>query len=233
MAVDGAPTPAAPRHAGGMRLFAAVHPPAPVLAHLETALASVRGGEGRGLRWTPPEDRHITLAFYGEVPEGYLEDLAQALDDVAGGHPPFEASLRGAGLFDGRTLWVGCAGDGWGPLMASGGQVGMGLLGRAEDGRSRPHLTVARLGGRARGRRGDGRGGGRVAGPGGGRTLGGGQASARGTAGDPAALAHALALYTGPSWTVGEIALVSSRLGAGPSGTPRYDVVHRAVLVAG
>lgn len=215
-----------------MRLFAAVHPPAGVLAHLEAALASVRGGEGRGLRWTPPEGWHITLAFYGEVPEGYLEDLALALDDVARRHRPFDAALRGAGLFDGRTLWVGCAGDGWASLMASAGQVGMDLLGRAEDRRSRPHLTIARTGGRARGRRLDGRGGGRVAGPGGGRTIGGGRTSDRRAGEDPAALAHALALYAGPSWTVGEIALVSSRPGAGPSGTPLYDVVHRAVLDA-
>src|SRR5665648_529905 len=65
-----------------MRLFAAVTPPDDVLEHLETALASVRGGRVSGLRWTLPEARHITLAFYGEVPEGYLDDVVGALDDV-------------------------------------------------------------------------------------------------------------------------------------------------------
>lgn len=97
-----------------MRLFAAVHPPAGVLAHLETALASVRGGEGRGLRWTPPEGRHITLAFYGEVPEGYVEDLALALDDVARSHRPFDAVLRGRACSTGAPC-------GWG-APATGGQ---------------------------------------------------------------------------------------------------------------
>src|SRR5665647_3296432 len=186
-----------------MRLFAAVTPPDDVLEHLETALASVRGVQGSGLRWTLPEARHITVAFYGEVSEGYLDDVVGALDDVAPAHRSFEAVLRGAGLFDGRTLWVGCSGDGWGPLMSAAGQVGTDLFGRAEDRRSRPHLTVARVAGRGRGTRGPARG----AGP---------EAVAPV---DPAALAHALALYTGPTWTVDEVALMSSRPGAGPGGS--------------
>ena len=196
-----------------MRLFAAVTPPDDVLEHLETTLASVRGGQASGLRWTLPEARHITLAFYGEVPEGYLDDVASALDDVAAAHRSFAAALRGAGLFDGRTLWVGCSGDGWGQLMSAAGRIGTDLLGRAEDRRSRPHLTVARVAGRGRAARGPARG-------------------ADPDAVDPAALAHALALYTGPTWSVDEVALMSSRLGAGPGGSPRYDVVHRSALAA-
>ena len=196
-----------------MRLFAAVTPPDDVLEHLETTLASVRGGQASGLRWTLPEARHITLAFYGEVPEGYLDDVASALDDVAAAHRSFAAALRGAGLFDGRTLWVGCSGDGWGQLMSAAGRIGTDLLGRAEDRRSRPHLTVARVAGRGRAARGPARG-------------------ADPDAVDPAALAHALALYAGPTWTVDEVALMSSRLGAGPGGSPRYDVVHRSALAA-
>lgn len=223
-----------------MRLFAAVQPPSSVLVHLENALAVV-GGPGAaahdagragvrsgGLRWTPPEDRHVTLAFFGEVPEGYLDDVAQGLDDVARRHAPFAAALRGAGLFDGRTLWVGCTGDAWAPLMADACRLGTDLLGRAEDHRSRPHLTIART---TSGRR-----------PGGRRGSAGERGSRRADAGDPragmpsgvdpAALAHALALYAGPAWTVGEIVLVSSRLGAGSGGSPLHDVVHRSALPA-
>ncbi|NLE72809.1 MAG: RNA 2',3'-cyclic phosphodiesterase [Actinomycetales bacterium] len=206
-----------------MRLFAAVRPPADVLDHLETALASVRAGTepgpGRGpLRWTPPADRHVTVAFYGEVPQGRLDEVAQALDAAASQVAPFAASLSGAGLFDGRTLWVGCTGEGWAPLMAAAGDVGVGL-GRPADRRSRPHLTIARA------RQGGGRQGTGRARPGGDRRRPGGP--------DPAALAHALALYRGPGWTVGEVALVESHLGAGPGGSPRHDVVHVAPLGTG
>lgn len=208
-----------------MRLFAAVQPPVDVLDHLEGALVAVRGGGARTgrqdvLRWTDPEDRHVTVAFFGEVPEGYLDDVATALDDVAADHPPFEALLRGAGLFDGRTLWIGCGGEGWGPLMADAGRVGEQLLGRREDRRSRAHLTVARARGGARpGARGSGR-------------RGGSPETGGETGGDPAALAHALALYSGPTWTVAELTLVRSRLGEGPGGGPLHDVVHRFPLRA-
>src|SRR5665648_1065210 len=149
-----------------MRLFASVTPPDDVLEHLETALASVRGGQGSGLRWTLPEARHITLAFHGEVPEGYLDDVVSALDDVAAAHRSFEAALRGAGLFDGRTLWVGCSGDGWGQLMSAAGRVGTDLLGRAGGRRARRGLGVAGAGGRGRGTRGPARGLGVAPGPG-------------------------------------------------------------------
>jgi 2'-5' RNA ligase len=218
-----------------MRLFTAVQPPAEVLDHLDNALVVVRAGRTNGLRWTPPTDRHITLAFFGEVPDGYREEVADALDDVAAAHVAFDAALRGAGLFDGRTLWVGCSGEGWGPLMSDAGRVGSELLGRAEDRRSRPHLTVARAGGRLsqrgdrrgnrrRDRRGDRNGHGRLAAD---------QSSPAPSVGaEPAALAHALALYSGPAWTVADIVLVRSRIGAGPGGSPAYDVVHRSVLRA-
>lgn len=208
-----------------MRLFVAVQPPPDVLDHLETALTAVRGGRAEpSLRWTRPDDRHITLAFHGEVPEGYLEDLAGALDDAALAQPQFDAALRGAGLFSGRTLWVGCSGEGWGPLMAAAGQIGADLLGRQTDGRSRPHLTVARAGDRARARSGSGAGGRPP-------TTRAARASTGSVGADaPASFAPALALYTGPTWTVGEIVLVRSQLGSGPSGAPRYDVVHRSPL---
>ncbi|GEN79204.1 RNA 2',3'-cyclic phosphodiesterase [Actinotalea fermentans] len=220
-----------------MRLFAAVRPPDAALEHLEGALSSVRGGSAAraragqgGLRWTAPADRHVTLAFYGEVPEGYLEDLAAGLDAVAGEAEPFEASLAGAGVFDRRTLWVGCTGSGWPGLMAAAGAVGAEVAGRPADGRNRPHLTVARA--RAASGRRDGR---RAGAPDRRRALGAGRVPAPGArqadgAVDPAELAHALALYRGPVWTVREVVLVASRLGAGPGGGPAHDVVHRSTI---
>lgn len=206
-----------------MRLFAAVRPPRDVLEHLEAALVSVRRADAeqgaRGLRWTPPGDRHVTLAFFGEVPAVAADDLAEALDDVAAATAPFDAALAGAGVFDGRTLWIGCSGTGWTALMTAAGQAGAAVVGRGADGRRRPHLTIARR---------------RAGGPGGRRPTRGSPARPGGTAEgvDPAHLAHALALYRGPGWTVQDLALVSSTLGAGPGGSPRYDVVHVSALPA-
>lgn len=210
-----------------MRLFAAVQPPAEALEHVERALTAVRGGtdpaDSRGpLRWSPPADRHLTVAFYGEVQDGRLPEVAEALSYVASGVEPFPVALRGAGVFDRRTLWIGCAdpGDHLAALSREAVQVGAELLGRQDDRvRSRAHLTVARVPGRAHGRSRD-----RDR-----RRSRDGSASGGSQVGD---LVHALSLYAGPVWSVQELVLVASRLGAGPGGHPLHEVVHRAPLGA-
>lgn len=218
-----------------MRLFAAVHPPDDALDHLEGALTSLRGRPaGRpgdvaaGVRWTPPHDRHVTVAFFGEVPAGYLDELTASLDELVAGQQQFEASLAGAGLFDRRTLWVGCAGGGWTSLMSAAREAGA-ALGRTLEERSRPHLTIARARPRLGGDRRRGAGERDDRSPGRRR-----EDTRRAAAGsgvpDPADLVHALALYRGPTWTVREVQLVSSRLGVGPGGSPRHEVVHVSPL---
>jgi RNA 2',3'-cyclic 3'-phosphodiesterase len=195
-----------------MRLFVAVVPPVPVREHLELALACVRGAQdSRGpLRWAPAEDRHLTLAFYGEVSAGQGDDLAAGLDRVADAHAPFEVRLRGAGVFDRRIFWIGAGGDvaALGALTADCVDLGQSVTGRADHRvRSRSHLTVARVRGQSRARQ-----------------AGWGPRAAEPD--DVAGLAHALAVYEGPTWRVGEIVLISSRPGEGPSGGPAYDAVH-------
>lgn len=66
-----------------VRLFAALVPPVPVLAHAERALETVRSGAAAALRWVPRENLHVTLAFYGDVPEGAVSDLVAGLAVLA------------------------------------------------------------------------------------------------------------------------------------------------------
>lgn len=224
-----------------MRLFAAVVPPPAVLEHLDEALAAVRAGmnptDARGpLRWTDPEQRHLTLAFYGETPDGYVEDLGAGLAGVAASTEPFDVALRGAGVFDRRTLWIGVTGDteALSGVMAGAAGIGTDLLGREDDrARSRAHLTVARVRSAARrhpsGRR---RGAGAPGGTGPDRRGGPAAVDAADPGGEVARLAHALAVYHGPTWPVGEIVLMASELGAGPSGGPRHEVLSRFPLGA-
>ncbi|MCL3860089.1 RNA 2',3'-cyclic phosphodiesterase [Actinotalea sp. K2] len=205
-----------------MRLFAAVLPPPVVLDHLERSLEVARAthpdlGAWGSLRWTPPQGRHLTLAFFGSTPQGYLPDLCEGLTAVADGTPRLSLALHGAGLFDRRTLWVGCTGDteGLSGLMGRVTGVGEALLGHVDPRvRSRAHLTVARVRSRAR----------PAVRPRLGRTA---------PASDGIAdLARALAVYTGPSWVVDTIALIASEPGAGPGGHPVHEVLHRLPLRA-
>ncbi|HEY3436934.1 MAG TPA: RNA 2',3'-cyclic phosphodiesterase [Actinotalea sp.] len=214
-----------------MRLFAAVLPPPAALDHLDTALTAVRSvaqpRDSRGpVRWTDPSQHHLTLAFYGEVPDGAAEDLVEALAVVADDIEPFSVALRGAGLFDSRTLWIGCAGDTAELARLTAGAVAVGgeVVGRADDRvRSRAHLTVARVAARAQSRRRPDR----STGPGAHDRA---RHSRVDAAAEVAALVQALAVYEGPSWTVTEVALVQSQLGAGASGRPRHDVIARLPL---
>jgi 2'-5' RNA ligase len=208
-----------------VRLFTAVYPSAEASAHLDLALAGVGGDAlGPGLRWVPTGQRHVTLVFHGEIPDGavdgYVEDLAGSLDEV----DPFDLELAGSGSFGGRTLWVGTGGDverlrelshTVSRTAAESGVEG------AERSGGRPHLTVARASSslvgadRARERRARRR-----------------DPAATVTPASPfGSWARALSVYRGPRFTVGEVRVVASRLGAGPGGGPAHDDV--AVLPLG
>src|SRR5690625_4130830 len=94
-----------------MRVFASLRPPPAVLDHLQHALdgvAPVPLDAGPPLlRWTPGEQRHVTLAFYGEVPDGAVDELTDGLAATAAQTPPIQVQLAGAGVFSGATLWIG------------------------------------------------------------------------------------------------------------------------------
>lgn len=207
-----------------MRLFTAVYPSADAGNHLELALAGVGGAAladpGRGLRWVAPEQRHVTLVFHGEVPDGAVPDYVEALGTALADVPQFALALSGGGTFGGRTLWVGVAGSvddlRRAGELAQDAAVGAAGLPASDRTSGRPHLTVARATARAaEGRR-------RVDG------ARGGTRGPRGREAEDSPLvpwARALAVYRGPSWEVDTVRVVASRLGEGRSGGPLHEDV--------
>lgn len=175
-----------------MRLFVALVPPAAALAELDAATAPLRPGRP-DLRWTGPDDWHLTLAFLGEVDPGRLAGLSARLERAAGRHAALDLSIRGAGAFPGpgraRLLWAGIDGDhiALGRLAAS---VGAGAR-RAgapppdEGRRYRAHLTLARCRERA----------------------------------DVRPLVEALAGFAGSTWNASQVELIRSN----PGRQPRYE----------
>lgn len=120
-----------------MRLFVAVRPPAEVVGHADAALAPVRAGHP-DLRWVPAERWHLTLAFYGEVPDDAVDRLRRTVRRGVAASHRLHLQLSGAGQFSRRAVWLGFVGD----------LVGLRGLARsvALDRRPyRPHLTVARI----------------------------------------------------------------------------------------
>ncbi len=128
-----------------VRAFVALAPPAEALAELEAAVAPLRAAHP-GLRWTPPVQWHLTLAFLGEVDEGVLPPLGGRLSRAARRHPPPSLALAGGGRFGDRVLWTGVHGevDRVRGLAASVAAAARRCRIAVDDRPFRPHLTLAR-----------------------------------------------------------------------------------------
>ncbi len=206
-----------------MRLFTAVYPSPEASAHLDLALGALGGpavsDPGPGLRWVPKEQRHVTLAFHGEVPDGAVPGYAAALGAALAEAEPFDVALAGGGAFSGRTLWagVGTGVDGLRALAAAVGEAAAEAGFRADDrAGGRPHLTLARASAS------------RV--PPRGTPSRGGTRRRVAEVAPLADWARALAVYRGPAWEVGTVHVVASVLGAGRSGGPLHDDVAVVLL---
>jgi len=143
---------------GAMRLFVALTPSAAVVQELRAATMPLRcpepshsaepsrAAEPSVLRWTRPEQWHLTLAFLGDVDDESRAELARRLARVAARAHPLALSLGSAGRFGNRVLWTRVRGD-TDPLRRLAEAVRAAAR-RArlpvEDRSYRPHLTLAR-----------------------------------------------------------------------------------------
>ncbi len=170
-----------------MRAFVAVWPPPEVVA----SLSGLSRPEVVGLRWTGPDQWHVTLRFLGEVDE---DEAAVAFGAITVGIPVVVAEMGPAtGRFGRRILHVPVSGLDEVAAATVAATAGIGQP--PEHRRFAGHITLARA-----------------------RHPGGVD----------------LRPLTGASiagrWVVPEITLVASRLGAGPDGRSRYDIVRRLTL---
>jgi RNA 2',3'-cyclic 3'-phosphodiesterase len=138
-----------------VRLFAAVAPPEAVLREAAGWVAALAAdpATGRGVRWARGEGLHLTLHFFGEVPEAARPRadaaLAAAARQAAG---PFEVALEGLGAFPSparaRVIWVGVAEPGAARLTRLQAAVARAVAAEGFPVESRPfhpHLTLGRV----------------------------------------------------------------------------------------
>lgn len=183
-----------------MRLFVAVYPPAPALAHLAGVVAGMHLGRaatvGVNVRLAPRERWHLTVAFLGDVAPDRAPDAQDALGKAAAGwqEAPPRLRLAGGGRF-GRgkftVVWAGVGHD-----VAAMTRLADSVRRQLKRARVpfdhkpfRPHLTLARPSGRL-------------------------------TPTEVAADLAVLRAYQGPFWTVDELRLVRSHLGPDPVHEP-------------
>ena len=133
-----------------MRLFVALTPPGEAIEALRAITAALRslgpGERAPRLRWTRPEQWHVTLVFLGEVGDDLVGELTRRLSRAAARHPPLSLSLGEGGRFGHRVLWTRVQGDreGLRRLAASAAAAARRSRVPVEDRPYRPHLTLAR-----------------------------------------------------------------------------------------
>lgn len=119
----------------------------------ELARALRRNAEGRGWRasWVPPPNLHVTLKFLGDIDQGLVAPLSDALAAVAQRHAPLRLAVAGVGAFPPhgapRVLFAQI-GAGHDALAALAGDVESAFaeLGLPREGRAfHGHVTLARV----------------------------------------------------------------------------------------
>jgi RNA 2',3'-cyclic 3'-phosphodiesterase len=126
-----------------IRLFAAL----PVPYDIAEGLARRQQGLP-GARWSPAENLHVTLRFFGEVPEPVAAEIDAGLSVLT--MDSFELALEGVGSFGERdhmrAVWAGVAdSEPLRRLAAKCETVAKRCGLKAETRAFRPHVTVAYL----------------------------------------------------------------------------------------
>ncbi len=130
-----------------MRLFVALDLPRAI----RTRLSFLSGGLP-GVRWTPPENYHVTLRFIGELPGWRAEEVDEALAALRA--PGFTLQLAGVGAFAkaGRvtSLWAGVERTPALEHLQAKVETALHRAGvERERRRFTPHVTLGRLDGAA------------------------------------------------------------------------------------
>ena len=103
------------------------------------------------VRWVAPGNIHLTLKFFGNVPDDEIDTLAQAAREAAAETPPLQLQATGAGAFPSptapRVVWLGLGGE-IVPLTQLFYRLekAFAALGYPPEGRAfNPHLTLGRV----------------------------------------------------------------------------------------
>jgi len=132
-----------------MRAFVAVFPPPEVRREALAWAGHLPSGDR--VRWTRPENIHLTLKFLGDVRVEALDGMRAALGKVCAEHAPFDAALAELGAFPSarraKILWLG-VGAGSDRLRSLAADVDDALAPLGFEREKRPyvpHLTIGRV----------------------------------------------------------------------------------------
>jgi 2'-5' RNA ligase len=106
---------------------------------------------GVRLQWVRANAIHLTLKFLGDIEEGRVGDILQALEETGRSHEPFSVDVKGFGVFPNlrapRVFWMGFSGQ-TDRLIGLAGSIDAALMPLGfpvEPKPYTPHLTLARV----------------------------------------------------------------------------------------
>jgi 2'-5' RNA ligase len=126
---------------------------------LKLALTRLRDqlktGSQAPVKWVDPYSIHLTLKFLGNISTDMVDRITAAMEEAAGGIPPFRLEVKGLGVFPSlkrvQVVWVGVTGE-VERLSQLQRRIDSGLASLGFTPESRPftpHLTLARVRDRA------------------------------------------------------------------------------------
>lgn len=135
-----------------LRLFIAVAVPPEVRKEIARAQGRLKRNTPPGVvRWTQPDQFHITLKFLGDVPAEQVAALEKSVAPICAASPALALSARGIGFFPNankpRVIWAG-ASDGKGQLIELHRQIDEALRWLAPAERPEKftgHITLGRF----------------------------------------------------------------------------------------
>jgi 2'-5' RNA ligase len=130
-----------------LRTFLAIPLPEDMLTRVARTRDELAGVLSR-VRWVNPATIHLTLKFFGDVPEEFLEKIGEVMLSVGRLFAPFPIKIARVGAFPSpsraRVIWLGVTG---GPLVALQEvlEERLQLAGIPREERAFfPHLTLGR-----------------------------------------------------------------------------------------
>jgi len=114
-------------------------------------ISSLKAGlSNDSIKWTNPDNIHITLAFLGDTEEEKIKIISSMLKEKCEGFGIFELIIKGSGVFknlsDPRVIWIGIEPSE--KLVQLNGFIMNGLKDagiKIEDQHFKPHLTLGRI----------------------------------------------------------------------------------------
>jgi len=135
-----------------VRTFVAIYPSSAALVQLESAQMQLRSlVAAEAVRWTIPDQIHLTLQFLGYIKGDLLGEFQSALERIANETGCFQIRAETIGCFPGakrpRIIWAGLAGE-LDSLQTLRQKLDIAFdeLGYVpEERKFHPHLTIGRV----------------------------------------------------------------------------------------